>query len=111
MLSGILCTADAVCALSPMGKLLVSCRLLENGSQRIHPQFPLYLHGTSPGVLCPGLGSSAQERHGPVRVGPEEALKVLQGLEPLCSGARLGELGCSPGEEKALGDLRGPSSA
>lgn len=69
------------------------------GSQRMSPKFPLCPHGTPPGVLCPGLVSSAQERHGPVGVGPEGALKRLQGLETLGSGDRLGELGCLPGED------------
>jgi len=41
---------------------------------------PLYsaLGETPPRVLCPVLGSLAEERHGPVRVGPEEGHKSGQ---------------------------------
>jgi len=46
---------------------------------------------------------SAQERHGPVGVGPEEATKRIRGLEPLCCEERLRELGRMPAEEKAPG--------
>ncbi|RMC17053.1 hypothetical protein DUI87_05626 [Hirundo rustica rustica] len=33
------------------------------------------------------------EGHGGAGTNPEEAMEVFQGLEPLCSGARLGQLG------------------
>jgi len=43
---------------------------------------PLLRSGkTHPGVLRPALEPSAQERSGPVEVGPEEATKMLRGLE------------------------------
>ena len=40
---------------------------------------------------CPG--ASTQEGRGAVGARPEEATETLGGLEQLCSGARLGELG------------------
>ena len=41
---------------------------------------PLLRSGeTPPAVLRPALGSSAQDRGGPVRVGPEEATKWSEG--------------------------------
>ena len=39
-----------------------------------------------PGALRPALGSPAQGRHGAVRAGPEEATKMVRGLEQLCDG-------------------------
>jgi len=33
------------------------------------------------GVLCPGLGHPAQERHGTVGAVPEESAKMIRGLE------------------------------
>jgi len=43
----------------------------------------LHSGDTSPGVLCPALESSAQEKHGAAGVGAEEATKVIRGLEHL----------------------------
>jgi len=42
---------------------------------------PLLLSGEiPPGVLCPALEPSAQEGHGAVGAGPEEATKMIRGL-------------------------------
>ena len=47
---------------------------------------------TPPAVLCPALESSAQERHGAVGVGPEEATKMIIGMEHFSCDERLREL-------------------
>jgi len=38
---------------------------------------PLYSGETPPGVLCPALEPPAQEGHGVVGAGPEEATKMI----------------------------------
>lgn len=51
-----------------------------------------------PGVLCPALESSAQGGHGPIGESPEEAARMLRGLEHLFPEERLRDGIVHPGE-------------
>jgi len=95
-----------MCARSPESQPHPGLHLKKRGQQGEGGHSPSLLpSGETPlGVLCPALELSAQKTHGPAGARPEQAAKMIKGLEPLSYEERLRELGLfSLVEEKALG--------
>ncbi|KAK4831735.1 hypothetical protein QYF61_018865 [Mycteria americana] len=66
-----------MCAHSPEGQPYPGLHQKKHGQQVEGGDSPPLFHSceTPPGVLCPALEYSAQEKHGPVGAGPEEGHK------------------------------------
>jgi len=92
----------AMCAHSPESQPYPGLHQNQCGQQVEGGGSASVLHSreTPPGVLCPALEPSAQERHGPVGAGLKEATKMTRGT-PLLRGQaeRVGAV--RPGEAKA----------
>ncbi|PKU36555.1 hypothetical protein llap_13134 [Limosa lapponica baueri] len=85
---------------------ILGCIKRSEASRVREGTLPLCSGETPPGALCPALESSTQEGHRPVGAGPEEAMKMPRGLEPLCCEDRLRDLGLFSLEKRRLrGDL------
>ena len=83
-----------MCTRSSEGQLCPGLHPKQHGQQGEGvDSAPLLCSGETPlGFLHPALEPSAQDRHGPVGVGPEEATNMVRGMEHLCCEERLGEL-------------------
>ena len=98
----------AMCTCSPEGQLYPGLHQ-EKCDQQVECSdsgYRLCSCETPPGVLCPVLEPPIQEEHEVVGADPEEATKMIRGLENLPNGYRLRELGAvQPREEKTLEGL------
>jgi len=96
-------------ACSPEGQLLPGLHQ-KNCSQQFEggDSAPLLCSGeTSPGVLHPALEPSAQETHGPVGAGPEEAATMIREEEKLRDGVIQPGEGCRETSLQPFSTYRG----